>query len=346
MIQTIGHYGSLNKPEIQRQIEIIENPLEVVHVTYQLWLPIVRGSGSINKFIDPNSFDGKYELNECENLYQEAVKLLSPYAEVFRNVKQRDLDNILAEVKDSESSASGLYLSALLNVTNLQQLDSRFNHEILGYRLAPGKTLILREWSKVCELGRNAQGNIVNFGATDYMAQNVEKGIQINYGSVSKVMGFQSGGGIQINYNLVNDLAFSAGNGIQINVGKVEMMANGVYGGVQINTGNVGNSMAVYPQDKCVQVNWGKINAVMGSNEINLQQFNFGEANIDETISYNDSRKKVNPLLGLLETKIREIELFKDLKDDEAIDTINGYDWVTFEKEVLSLKEQIEEALR
>jgi len=360
MIQQINRYGPLDRPEQQKHIELTENPLGIVIGTYNLWLQIAQR-------IDQVKGRGYSPVS----LYQEAVNLLQPYAKKFANVKPDGLDSILSQIKDEDTEASGLYLSALLNATDLPELEGIFNHKTLGYKLAPGKTLIVREGSQIDVLGFLGQGTLINFGEASLMAGMADGGIQANYGLVRLMFASmtQSGvyinfgnfddssrkrkpsyaggmgdtaSGVQLNYGYGKRFAVSAFKGVQINFGDVESMSHGAYGALQINYGNVRGMMN---------------NNVIGGTQINMGatkrfrkskhgvQYNLG------TVHQGKIQKirfmlRDHKLFETLEEKLDEINYLKELNgSSEAIIFIKEYDWKKYEKEVLDLGGQIQKAL-
>jgi len=65
MLQQIGQYGSMDKPEEQKKIDVNLNPVEIVKSTYQLWLPIAKKSGfSING-------DSSFDVDIADMLYND-----------------------------------------------------------------------------------------------------------------------------------------------------------------------------------------------------------------------------------------------------------------------------------
>jgi len=164
MIKQIMRYGHLDKPESSKPVEVISNPLEAIVSSYQLWLPIAKRSNF--------TFGVNMPYNEglADNLYMEACKLLIPHAGAFQNVKPAQINKILSTIKPIDTNAFGLYLSALLNATDLEQFNCYSNQRILGYKLDAGKKLVVGRRPKIEDLGRYGKGEIINNGKIHKMA--------------------------------------------------------------------------------------------------------------------------------------------------------------------------------
>lgn len=203
---------------------IKNDPFDIAILGYEEWIQIVKSS-RFKIWIDHHD-RMMYNTQIADYLYDEAMKILAPNAATFKNIKQKDLSRILIYIQSNKIDASGLYLSALHNTAELQEMDGAFEHYILGYRLTPGKRLIVRRGSKIPMLGDKCRGDIINFGSA-YDSISTEKGIQINFG---KVFILSTINGIQINFGERN---YMMGNkGIQIDLGDFfykETQINGKY---------------------------------------------------------------------------------------------------------------------
>jgi len=256
-----------------------EDPFNVAISGYREWLPRVKNS-RFDIWVDHHD-RSMYDPAIADQLYNEAVKILKPGAKAFRIITQKDLSNILTIIQSNSTKASGLYLSALLNATALQEMDGVFKQFIPGYRLMAGKRLITRKGSRIAIIGDYCEGEILNFGS-------------------------------------VYDSIFSV-RGLQVNFGKV-FIHSSTEGGIQINFGErnymIGN--------KGIQIDFGDIY--------------YNEVKIDGKHYKNNNFKNKKYSLRNIESKLREIEKIKSLKDDqdEAIQAIISYDWHKFEQEVLA----------
>jgi len=338
MIQQIQRYEGLGRPEERRNIDLTNDPTQIILNTYQLWLPIFDRSGMTH--IDPVG---------RESAYQEAALLLKPHAKAFENVDSKDLDNVVSEIiKYRYGRGVGLFLSAMLNATELKDLESNYGYSMnfLGYKLSSEKRLVVNDSYQNGELGYNAQGGeIINYSGVWDIATNAEAGIQLNFG-VANSMSNNVSGGIQLNFNILHSFGQKVEEGIQVNYGTVNMMASEVIGGLQVNLGHVRNNMA-FCSEGGLQVNLGSTTFGIGWNAIGGFQVDLEDLKYKSIMDRNHTvTDDAKPLLKSLEAKLKEIEHLKELSQDEALKSIRSYDWKEFEEEVLSLKVQIEEALR
>jgi len=365
MIQQLHFYEGINKPEPVKNIHINSNPKDIVRSTYQIWLPFTR------KVLRKSfSFETAQDI-----IYDEVVSLLKPHSAEFLNVKYSDLEDVISDVSNVRNIyLSGTYLSALLNATSLPVLDGIFNTYNLGFRLAPDKKLILREGSNVCKAGIYAKGTIINYGDIMYMAKNTQGGIQVNFGSAYE-LAQDSAGGVQLNLGEVGaHMASGSSAGLQINIGKIkwedlgrvasggiqlnygaikEQIAPNPYGGFQINLGNA-KSMAEFATGG-IQLNFGKLieNMAMvapdGIYSKNGIKFDLGNSNQDFIREYDEkTMQKIKPLLMILEAKLIEIKFMKSHKNnsDEDMELIFGYDWKSFEGDILNFGNDLKRMLK
>jgi len=350
-VKQIRVYG---RPEEMKQISIDANPVEIALTAYKLWLPVAERSGF------KNILHAEQHLNDL--VYDEAVRLVQPHAKAFENITQKEINTILSEVKESDTHASGFYMSALLNATELQELDGVFHYATLGYRLAPNKSLIVRDGSDALSLGEFAEGNIIkysnfgnfarhalggvqiNFGDTTYMADESLGGLQINYFKAN-VMAFGSRGGLQLNFSDTTTLAESCNGGIQVNCGIAERISKYATGGVQLNFSSV-KSLASFARGG-LQINNGSADYISKIDE--GTKINLGKTKHNNS-RYRDekSEEKIRTLLDEMKSKLAEIEGIGDrqYKSKETIQVIRTYDWKSFEEDMHSLSKQIEGALK
>jgi len=310
MIQQLNRYGPLEKPEQQKHIEVFDNPLQIVRGTYKMFSTAANSRDF--KFWEESPYfsrplsDRNYDITLAENLYNEAINIINPHTSAFRNLKQVDLEAIIDEVKPEDTDASGIYLSALLNTTDIEELDGVFQHKIFGYKLAQGKTLIIRPGSVIGELGRNMQGVLINYGDIDYFNLDDEdtKGIQLNFGRIDSLsISNDESSGILIDYE-TNLQVYTPLGGIEF----------GVDLGVK--------RFSEY-----------------------LQQVTFTHSFDWNDQCKGEIEKEVEPIVMALEVKVRETEYMKDLKDrpEEAARAIHEYDWQQFEHDILGFMKQLEE---
>ncbi|HIG98139.1 TPA: hypothetical protein HA231_01805 [Candidatus Woesearchaeota archaeon] len=178
----LQRYGSLGPGEEKRVPVVKENLADVLASAFAVW----RGF-----------FPNGISYDSIETAYQEAVKLVSPYACLFSGMSAEEFDGIsrraiLPLIRTSSQlqwkpySLSGLFLSAVLNHTGLEAMAGIFDKiEYLGYRLEEGKLLEVQSGSDVVCSGLYSHGIILNYSDTYMMAENALGGTQINCGRVT-----------------------------------------------------------------------------------------------------------------------------------------------------------------
>ena len=225
----LAHYAGIAKPEEKTTIKVIADSLQIIHGAYQQWKLFTK---------DFEVDDVFYNASKTDALYDSAVEILGKVKVSFRSV---DLEEILNKIP-FEDKASGLFLSALHNTTDIETLDGIFKYHITGYRLAEGKNIICREGSKIEYLARYAVGGYIeNHGTVDWMADCASGGMQVNHGTVDWMASFSSGG-VQVNNGTVHFMAYSSSGGMSVNHGTVEWMALSASGGMQVNFGKAINN--------------------------------------------------------------------------------------------------------
>jgi hypothetical protein len=345
-------YGTLAQPEERTRIEVVEDPVQVVRGAYAVWRRILKKDEHHNYYMDDET------LEQC---YAEAVRLLQPYGGMFGNLKRGDLEAIIMQVDRHRAAGNwqiaGAFLSALLNTTRLPKLDGEFRCSRLGYRLAPGKTLIVRKASSTSDIGHHAQGGlIVNYNEAGGFAEDAAGGIHVNYGSVH-LMGRYAAGGIHLNFGTCDRLAEDAGNCISVNYAEItpiqyghpgtycNEIARAAQGGVHANYGDTPRCAA--RAQGGVHINGGyshRLNCKGDGGAI----FNRGEVGYKggRWMDYKPRRRQLaEPLVARLDWRLRRLKHFARLKNkpDEAAAALSRYDWKAFETSVHGLAKQIEE---
>lgn len=337
-------YGTLGTPDERTHIEVVEDPVRIVRSAYAAWLGLTRQSCLHDMEGLPTLSDYPPEISA--GLHEEAVRLLAPSAKAFKAVTREEQDAILATVTPESSDASGLFLSALLNATELPVLDGTFRHKALGYRLAPGKTLIVRHSSVINDLGPYAQGAIINYGQVRYgMAREALGGLQVNRGIVYQGQANKASGGLHINSGECNDsFAWWNAGGVHLNYGYAEAFANDACGGVHINHGTSKSWMA-RDAEGGVQANHGQT-ADIASFVKGGVQVNPGRADRDFCRKYDDGKyARAMTLLYHIDRKLDPVRAFADLKPEDAYVHVQAHDWSRLEREVLAVGKEIEHVL-
>ena len=278
----IDRYGHIGKPEESSHIEVVEDPVQAAISGFKIWSVMAvseeNNIGVAATAIDRTVFD---------RLYDEACRILAPRAPLFRELNSNQLEQITAFMPESKQSVfhhgnSGLYLSALLNVTELPSMEGVFKQPLLGYRLASGKKLVCEKGSNVYALGLIAEGDLINKGVCEYMfAFCARSGVQINYGNVSEDMG---------EYAI---------NGVRINLGKVGRKFGEGRGGADLNYGEYDDSLTM-------MFGKGFIDGYVAKEESPLRKHH----------PFGDKTEKAWPLLIELQEKVRPLQQL--LKDDSA----------------------------
>ncbi len=215
MSSLLDRYGNLPVPEEKTRLAVIENPVDVANAAFHLWKQTA------------DAYPVNYKDWQLDSIYDEAVSCLSPHAEAFKDVKDGELEAIISETIPHKHS--GLFLSALLNSTDLQMLNCMFpvKNFYLGYKLAPGKFLVAEKGSECIMLGYRAAGGVLaNLGTAYSFAQLASGGTQVNY-ATAEDMAIGVTGGNQINFE--NVIAVGS------DVGIVRAFAEEASGGFQAN---------------------------------------------------------------------------------------------------------------
>jgi len=136
MIQQLNRYGPLDKPEQQKQVNTNVNPLELVNSIYQVWLPTIKRALA-NIYPDNILTPYRYHSNIRDPLYKEAETLLKPYTDVISKINSSGLENLARNLE--HTPYSGLFFSAVFNLSELKKIEGSLGHGFLGYRLPPRK---------------------------------------------------------------------------------------------------------------------------------------------------------------------------------------------------------------
>lgn len=176
----IDTYGELDL-EQKEKIEIIENPLQVIHSSYSMFRKLTQ-----NIIRKDNWWKDETNLN-VEHIYECALKIFEGKEHIKLDHKQSpDILDTLSRTQSNDGT--GLFLSALLNKTSMEALVvDDFAHLIqLGYKLDTKKTLVVGKnvfLSATEYVGKFAEGNILNYtNYYCYLSNKAKSGIHINNG--------------------------------------------------------------------------------------------------------------------------------------------------------------------
>ncbi len=201
-MSAIDRYGEFELPEEKVKIEIVENPVRTVMSAYELFRKMA--DERIEKYF--RSIRTLLPKKEIEELYDSAVKLFEGKEKlrIDLDASADILDLIRRKIRMYD--ATGLFLSALQNKTDLEALlihNFPAKLDYLGYQLDSSKKLITDK-TDVWFLGNCCRGIIIN-SSNNYnneFAKEAENGIQINLGRIGS-FGADRKGGIQINSGTV-----------------------------------------------------------------------------------------------------------------------------------------------
>jgi len=134
------------------------DPAAIIAATYDAW------DGMLDDYLSrPEKLEDNNVIleNKEDWFYDKARGLLTPYREKLRGVLT---ENELRHVADRRRCLAGLYISALLNETDISMLSlgpSPAIYNLLGWRLKPGKTLEIRGVCKAGYVAPRAEGGVV-----------------------------------------------------------------------------------------------------------------------------------------------------------------------------------------
>ena len=213
-------YGRMDKPERRPgSIGATSNPVAVIEAAYAQWLPLARAHE--NELLS----GPEAARNVYDRLYQEAEALLQPNVTQLAGISPYDLEAAILRSTDSESLGSGLFSSALINMAGVSKVEHTFQRSIAGYRLPPGKTIVIGERSEVRWLGYGAEGNILNLGTADRIGP-IYGGVLLNAGETTAILALHDvtivntgnvsgnillGGSTVVNFGNVEEINFVSG---------------------------------------------------------------------------------------------------------------------------------------
>ncbi len=228
------------RPETKARIEVVSNPVSIAATTYKAWLDNTRDIYDVFEERPANNRKN-HDQDKCDVLYGKAEKMLreasrlsgmnsEQFARAEKLIVPHRKDYITDGGYFDFHGKAGLFLSALINASNLNRLSGLFNHTILGYRLAEGKTLIAEQGSDVTCLAPYARGTIVNMGSAITMAEESEDATVMNFDPEGREDGTN-----------VNDMSPRSSGGVHVNFGKILSVGEEAEGSVIINFWDAGS---------------------------------------------------------------------------------------------------------
>ena len=326
-------YGKLDKPEEQSHIEVVEGPVTVFRAAHNLFTHQINLKNMNESWV--------YDNDACDEVHAYAGEILKPRAKMFSKVSNSDLEKICSIAGKSEFS--GIFLSALLNETELPCLYGVFKYKVLGHNLAPGKILVALPDSKVKYLGTRSEGTLLNYGKSGYICYEQKSGICLNFGKTDNLCKNASGDmpiGAHFGDTDKNSKDFAAGAyGIFVNyspwLGDVSKYCTG---GLHINFKSA-KSFACQTDDG-IRVNSGYAE-FLGKTAIN-----FGT--VAKHSHTNPEVKNIDAVKNAVKEfgeKFKALSQFKGMTKDNMPNLVS-FDWKGFKEDVLSKSKELEAVLK
>ena len=358
MAEPSKRYGKLDKPEEQSHIEVVEDPVTVFRAAHNLWSQEANRSGF--------AFERRegYDSDLAKSLYDGAVKCLEKRSGAIKKITHDGIEKIVNEIP-KDKLHSGLFVSALFNASSLSEITGVFNYEILGYRLAKGKKLVAKSGSKILELGRESEGDIVNEGRVSSLAPYASANVVVNLGK-AKWFGYCAKNGLYVNLGDTGSFGSKVEDGVYVNLCRVLSSAGkrkgffgtGAVGGLLINAGDAHRmSYGGRPWTKpdSIQVNLGNVDCMAWYTNyglhVNVGKIEHwcalaskarGTAHVKlDKVSYRQGESKPHMGFENIIKRAKSLEWIRDLRNkpsQEAVEALVRYDWNYFRSMMLTLK--------
>lgn len=311
-----SRYQGLREPEVRGPAEFAEEPLDAIISGYSIFRKTAE------RF-------GYREDNGLMPLYQEACRLVEPYSSM-----KPDMGEVLHRLSGiaQENDFTGLYLSALLNVTQADELFLEDFPDVdhIGFHLPEGKRLFIGKNVKAKNAGNFARGGVYNWGYVKYMGGLRETGFQANWGEVD-FFGPAANRGVSINFGECSNLGACYGGGASFNSGRVEHARYMGRLGTTINFSFYLLPSPVFPE-------------IIEPGVVRLCPRDMRHRPLRRL-----HRKLAHPEFASLETelyrKLKEAYFLKKLKSPtpEALEAIRRFDSAKFASEILSITHKMED---
>ena len=199
-------YGRMQRPEDKRSIDLADNPVQAALAVYRQWLPLVPEDADV------------LEHNE-ETFFREAEALLKPHHELLQKATNKDLNDIIASI--SIGPHAGYIASAVHNASGVETLEGVFSEcDNIGYRLNPGKKVVLLPGSRVFSAGAHSRGTVINYGELTFLGIGAEGGCCVNYGTAINLGRLAEG--MLMNFGHANFFGERAKNAALLNFGRAD----------------------------------------------------------------------------------------------------------------------------
>ncbi len=330
-------------PEEKTQIRLVENPVEVAKAAYSLWLPVAERSGfkvadvpppnQLLTFISDGGFRRLYDGGVADQLYDKAVRTLQPFRSALNRFDSQELSDLVAGIHPELSDASGLFASAMFNLSPVSELESVFTHKIMGYRLAQGKRLTALKGSRISNLGMHSKGAIVNHGYAALMGDGDEGGVQLNYGWAGYLASEPEGRHLMINMGTTILLRYSGRGGWIFNFGSYDSCSffSGQY--VMIDFTKARQFDRRLTNGLIIRLDNGK---AYWSNEFSTNMVLIGT-----TVGPSSHRKQALDILGSLEAKLAEISHMGKMSAEEILKFISEYNWDSYLQDISGIAKKL-----
>lgn len=204
-----------------------------------------------------------HSVQSAEALYSEAMMFLEGYRDIcFEG------DMVVEEIRPlaEPCDGTGLYLSALLNMTKMDALEiEKFPRlACIGYSLAANKTLAMNNHENACNVGLKSEGIIFSCGSVTGLASRACGGVSVNFGYAGH-MGLSADGGVHLNMDRAYEMGWVAIDGQYVNMGLlIDGLGTDSTDGFYSNPGHAGN-MAMNAS-RGVHFNSGRVDGKMAGN--------------------------------------------------------------------------------
>ncbi|HIG98147.1 TPA: hypothetical protein HA231_01845 [Candidatus Woesearchaeota archaeon] len=301
----------------------------------------------------------EYFVAKRESAYAAAADILSPHACVFASVGADGLEALLRQIENDNEPLAGSFVSALLNETGLPVMSGRFRgYSQIGYRIKPGKMLILEKGSLVDQVGyEGTGGGVVSLGSCWSLGAFSKGGLYVNLGGAVRI-GSRGGDSVRINFanhrkqravvRSVNsivlptesfDMAYRATGGLDVNLCWEYAMGTEASSGTRLNYG-VLNLLGIGAASESRAVNAGRMVPATTPYHLSVT----ADADVFRwkgIVGKNEFFDIVNRKGdGRAVTLAREIRrmcfeardlVTKSAKQERSAETIAAYDWAGFE---------------
>lgn len=224
-----SRYGRLGQPERMEKAYGTEDANHAILYSYALYRK------TADRFTRRPFWTAGMDQALPEALYDEACRLLKGCEWITDG--QDSIERILDEKSRVQEDGTGLYLSALLNKTGMTYMriyKRTAPLDFLGYRLAEGKTIAIRPLINAHSCGAYGRGTVLNWGRMLEMGREAEAGFQVNLGGVHNEMSEGAKGGLHVNFNEAQGMAYCAEDGVHVNFGYTQLFAACSIGGLRI----------------------------------------------------------------------------------------------------------------